>query len=75
LPYDVGGGTRRSLPVGGSVKKEFFKLGVQEGAKALPKAQLKKEIKAIFQYQQLAWFTKPEVLAWRLEALEELLVA
>ena len=71
----MGGGTRRSPPVGGSVKKEFFKLGVQEGAKALPKAQLKKEIKAIFQYQQLAWFTKPEVLAWRLEALEELLVA
>jgi len=68
-------GRGEALQLEGLVKKEFFKLGVQEGAKALPKAQLKKEIKAIFQYQQLAWFTKPEVLAWRLEALEELLVA
>lgn len=57
------------------MKKEFFKLGVKEGAKALPKAQIKKEIEAVFLAQKIAWFTKPVVLAWRLEALEELLVA
>jgi len=79
LPYDVGGGTRRSLPVGGSMKKEFFKLGVKEGAKTLTKAQVFEQVfllsKAKFKVQQLGWVVKPETYAWRLEALEELLVA
>jgi hypothetical protein len=61
------------------LKKEFFKLGVKEGAKTLTKAQVFEQVfllsKAKFKVQQLGWVVKPETYAWRLEALQELLVA